>query len=291
MHVLIAGCGWLGKSLGRALAARGDRVTGVRRSAAAAAELRGLGIEPLLLDLADWHAMRAIPPDVEAIVACQSANSDEVDAYRAAYVEATGNLLEAARSLPLRAFAYTGSTGVFGQRDGSDVDETAPPSPAGASAEALAEAERLVLDAAHAGVPARIVRLSGLYGPGRTGTIERVRSGALALGTGDDVFMNFCHLDDAVAAVTAAIDRGRSGAIYHATDAHPARRREVVEWIAARLGIPAPRLPGDGDPIPDGRRGANRRILGERTRAEFQLTLAWPSFREGLAPFLPPRRG
>lgn len=278
-------------ALGRALVARGDRVTGVRRTASAGPELRGLGIEPLFLDLADWHSVRAIPVSVEAIVACQSARGDSVEAYRSAYVEATGNLLEASRRLALQAFVYTGSTGVFGQRDGSDVDEMTPPAPAGPTAEVLAEAERLVLDAARTGVPTRIVRLSGLYGPGRTGVIERVRTFVLALGPGDDAWMNWCHVDDAVATVIAAMDRGRSGAIYHATDAHPARRRDVVAAIASRLGIPPGRLPEDGARADDGRRGANRRILGERTREELKITLARPSFLDGLAPFLPADRG
>lgn len=289
MKILIAGCGWLGKALGQALVARGDRVTGVRRNPDAAAELRPLGIEPLIADLGDPRQAAALPSDVEAIIACQSAHDDSREAYRAAYVEATANLLGASRSLPVRSFVYTGSTGVFGQQDGGEVNEATPPSPAGDSAEVLREAERLVLDAAASGLPSRIVRLSGLYGPGRTGTIDRVRRGVLALGPGDGVFMNFCHLDDAVATVIAAMDRGRPGGIYHATDAHPAPRAEVIEWIAARLGIPAPRQPEASAPFPGGRRGANRRILGASTRTELGLTLAWPSFREGLAPFLPSR--
>jgi nucleoside-diphosphate-sugar epimerase len=291
MHVLVAGCGWLGKVLGRALVARGDRVTGVRRNASAGPELRGLGIEPLFLDLSDWHSMRAIPSDVEAIVACQSARGDSAAAYRAAYVEATGNLLEASRRLPIRAFVYTGSTGVFGQRDGGDVDETTKPELVGPTAEVLLQAERVVLDAARAGLPARIVRLSGLYGPGRAGVIDRVRTFVLALGPGDDAWMNWCHVDDAVTTVIAAMDRGRTGAIYHATDAHPARRREVVEWIAARLGIAPSQIAEDGARASSSRHGANRRILGDRTRAELELTLAWPSFRDGLASFLTEDRG
>jgi nucleoside-diphosphate-sugar epimerase len=291
MRVLIAGCGWLGKALGRTLAARGDLVTGIRRDPAAASGLREVGIEPLALDLSVRESAAKIPGGFDAIVACQAAHDDSIEAYRAAYVEATRNLLDAARRAGVGAFVYTGSTGVFGQRDGGDVDEATPPSPAGASAEVLAEAERVALEGAGAGVPARVVRLSGLYGPGRTGAIDRVRQGVLALGEGDDVWMNWCHLDDAMAAVIAATERGRSGGVYHATDAHPARRSEVVEWIAARLGIPAPRRADHGVPLPSGRRGANRRILGERTRSELGLTLAWPSFREGLAPFLPASPG
>jgi nucleoside-diphosphate-sugar epimerase len=285
MHVLVAGCGWLGRALARTLLARGDRVTAVRRDAGRLEELRALGAAPLALDLADPASAARVPPGVEAIVACQAAGADGVEAYTTAYVRANETLLTVAGRLRLRGLVYTGSTGVFGQRDGSDVDERTPPAPASPAAEVLVEAERLLLGAAERGVPARIVRLSGLYGPGRAGIVDRVRSGALALGPGEDAWMNFCHLDDAVAAVIAALDRGRDGAVYHATDAHPTRRREVVEWIAARLGVDPPRA-GSGDGAAAGRGGANRRILGERTRRELSLTLAFPSFREGLAPLV-----
>ena len=279
MHVLLAGCGWLGAALARALVARGDRVTGVRRDAGRAEALRELGVAPVALDLAAPGAAAALPRDLDAIVACQSAGADTAEAYRAAYVDANRTLLEAAARRPLRALVYTGSTGVFGQRDGSDVDESTPVRPAGATAEVLVEAERLVLGAAAAGVPARLVRLSGLYGPGRAGLLDRVRAGRLALGPADGAYMNFCHRDDAVAFVLAALVRGRDGAAYHGSDAAPARRREVVAWVAERLGVPASR---SGAP-PE---GPDRRILSERTREELRVTLAYPSFRDGFAPLL-----
>ena len=61
MHVLVAGCGWLGTALARALLARGDRVTGVRRHPQRAAELATLGVAPLALDLAAADAARELP--------------------------------------------------------------------------------------------------------------------------------------------------------------------------------------------------------------------------------------
>jgi len=164
------------------------------------------------------------------------------------------------------------------------VDETTEAAPSEPTAEVLLAAERLVLDGSWRSSRPCIVRASGLYGPGRTGTIERVRAGALALGDGDETWMNFCHRDDAAAAVIGALDRGAPGGIYHASDAHPAMRRDVVRFIAGRLGIDPPRGPADGPP--GGRRGANRRVRSEATRRELQIALAYPSFREGLAPFL-----
>ncbi len=285
MHVLIAGCGWLGQALASALHARGDRVTAVVRRGTSRAELERLGLGVLLLDMSDPRSARAIPPDLDAILACQAPASGSVDAYRQTYIEVTTNLVEVCRSRSVRSLVYTGSTGVFAQRDGSDVDETTPTATEGEHGEVLVEAERLVLDAASRWtVPAGVVRLSGLYGPGRVAIIDRVRSGELALGPGDNIWMNFCHRDDAVTTILAALDLGRPGAIYHATDAEPARRRDVVSWIASRLGIEPPHAI---EPSREGgRRGADRRIRGERTRAELGVKLAYPSFREGFAPFL-----
>src|SRR6266508_3355905 len=118
MHVIVAGCGWLGTALAHRLVSGGARVTAVRRHPARAAALRGEGVEPLALDLALPGAARKLPR-ADAIVACQSAGTDTEDAYRAAYVRSNETLLEAAARDAAR-LVYTGSTGVFGQRDGSE---------------------------------------------------------------------------------------------------------------------------------------------------------------------------
>jgi nucleoside-diphosphate-sugar epimerase len=279
VHVLVAGCGWLGAAIARRLVERGDRVTGIRRDPARAAALEALGVEPLAIDLAAPGAAARLPA-ADAVVACQSAGADGEGPYRAAYVDANRTLLEAARTRGASAFVYTGSTGVFGQRDGSDVDEETPPAPASAAAAVLVEAEALVRGAAGPSLRASVVRLSGLYGPGRAGIADRVRSGKLALGPGDDAWMNFCHQEDAVAFVLAALDRGAPGAVYHGSDAEPARRRDVVEWIAGRLGVEPPRADSAAP-------GPSRRILSGRTRAALSVKLAYPSFRDGLAPLVP----
>ncbi|HEY3448449.1 MAG TPA: SDR family oxidoreductase [Myxococcales bacterium] len=278
MNVLVAGCGWLGSAVARSLVAQGHRVTGIRRNPERARELAAFGVAPLPLDLALPGAADRLPPDLDWIVACQASSGEGVEAYRTAYLQVNETLLEAARSRGVRGFVYTSSTGVFGQKDGRDVDESTPPEPASDSARILVEAERLVLAAAGSCVSTRVVRLSGLYGPDRFGVIDRVRSGRLALGPGDDAWTNWCHQEDAAATVIASLERGRAGGLYHGSDAAPLRRRELVEWIAGKLGIEPPRS-ADASSA----RGANRRILSERTRAELALTLRYPSVREGLA--------
>jgi len=277
MRVLIAGCGWLGQAVGRALVARGDRAVGLRRSAAAAAELAASGIEPLVADLARPGAASLLPPEVDAVVACPAPAGPGVEGDRETYLVAVGAVLERYRSRGLVSFVYTSSTGVFGKDDGTEVDERTPVDPATPAGRILVEAERQVLDAAAEGsVATRVVRLSGLYGPGRFGVIERVRGGQLALGPGEDHWMNLCHREDAARAVLAALERGEPGAIYHASDAEPVRRGELIRWVAARLGIE----PHTSDAAP---RGANRRVSAAWSRRRLGLELAYPTFREGLA--------
>jgi nucleoside-diphosphate-sugar epimerase len=218
-------------------------------------------------------------PRVDAIVACQAADADSVDSYRSAYLDVNEGLLSTASRWGAR-FVYTGSTGVFGQRDGSVVEEHTSPLPATATAEVLLAAEAMVLSAARAGTNACLVRLSGLYGPERVGILERVRSGRLALGPGDDTWMNFFHREDAAELVLAAVTRGEAGSVYHGSDAEPACKRDVVSWIAKALGI----LPHRDD-VPWS--GSNRRISSVRSRRSLGVSLTYPSFREGLAPLLP----
>ena len=263
------------------LVERGHKVTGLRTDPGRAEALRSLGVHPLALDLADPAVVSRIPGDLDCIIAMQSSRDEGEIAYRRAYLDANRTLLEVARRQPLQAFVYTGSTGVFGQRDGSEVDEGTPPAPATLSGSVLLEAEQLLLGAVGEGIPARVVRLSGLYGPGRTWVIDRVRRGLMALGPGDGVWMNSCHQEDAVQAVIAALDRGRDGAVYHATDALPMRRRDVITFVSERLGITPSKLASGLDPS-----GPNRRIRGERTCMELGIQPRWPSLREGLAPFV-----
>lgn len=285
MHVLIAGCGWLGQAVARRLLERGDRVTGLRSDPERAGALRGLGIAPLALDLADPNSATRLPSDLDAILALQAARGGGEAAYRCAYLEANRTLLTFAQGRGLQAFVYSGSTGLFGQQDGSEVREDTPAQPASPTGQILAEAEAMLRDAAGRGIPTRIVRLSGLYGPGRLWMIDRVRQGRLGLGPGDEAWLNSCHRDDAVDTLLAALDRGRDGATYHATDEEPLRRRELVRFIADRLGI----LPAlEAAPAPP---GPNRRILGAATRAELGLRCRWPSLREGLRPFLEHHEG
>ena len=279
MKVLIAGCGWLGMAVARALVARGDRVVGIRRDPAAASELEALGVEPLPLDLLRPEDSRRLPIDVDAVVACLAPGARGAKAYERTYVDAVGTLLDVYSRRELNRFVYTSSTGVFGQTDGSEITERSAVVPVGDTARVLVRAEEQVLGRARTqGYPACVVRLSGLYGPQRFGVIDRVREGRLALGRGDDAWMNFCHRTDAARSVLAALERGRPGEVYHASDAVPVRRRDLIHWVAERFGFDPVHAPADSAVAT----GTNRRIGAAWSRERLGIELAFPSFREGL---------
>src|SRR5262245_17546426 len=138
--VLIAGCGDVGTRLGVALAADGDEVRGLRRNPDA---LPG-PIHGVHGDLATGDGLRAAADGVQVLIYAAAADGFSDDAYRGAYVDGLHNVLDAlaAARAPLERVLFTSSTAVYGQSDGSWVDETSPTDPQGFSGRRLLEAER-----------------------------------------------------------------------------------------------------------------------------------------------------
>lgn len=188
------------------------------------------------------------PPDL--LVHCLSGQGGrDAGAYRVTYVETLRNLLGVLRP---KFCVFTGSTSVYPQNDGSTVTEESRTggTPTG---DVLLEAERIALAAGGA-----VVRLGGIYGPGRTRFIEAARSGQPTAGDPDG-FINFIHRDDAAAALHH-VGMQRLGGIWNAVDDRPVRRMELAEAI--RSGSPLPVAAAAGQcPIPStGKRVRNAKL-------------------------------
>ncbi len=280
-RVLIVGCGYAGLPLGAALVQRGHRVFGLRRTAAAAAEMAEAGIAPLLGDIAMPSTLEVLPRGFDWVVNCVSASAGGVDDYRQTYLEGTRNLLAWLEPSPPRAFVYTSSTGVYGQDDGSVVTEENPATPEGETNRVLVAAEALLLDAARTrGFPAMVMRCSGIYGPGRGYWLREFLAGrAVMEGTGDR-WLNMIHRDDVGTAVMNALERGQPGEIYNVSDDEPARQREVFAWLAQRLGRAMPQSVPEGAAVR--RRGAtNKAVSNRKLRLALGCELKYPTFRQG----------
>ncbi len=275
MNVLIAGCGYVGTELGAQLAAAGHVALGLRRDPSGLPD----PIRRVAADLGDASALAsALPRGLDAVVYAAAAGGFDEARYRAAYVDGPRNLMDvlAARREPVRRFVFVSSTGVYAQQDGSWVDEDTPAEPREFSGRALLEGERAVLAGPFA---ATVLRLGGIYGPGRTRLVESVRRGAARARAG--LFTNRIHRDDAAGALAHLLALAAPAPLYLGVDDEPAAEADVLAFIADRLGVPRP--PQDpGVPLDRLEHRGNKRCRNARLRASGYV-FRFPTFREGYA--------
>lgn len=267
-RVLIAGCGDVGCALAGRLTARGVEVWGLRRTIAALPP----GVRGLAADLSDPAGWPSLPTKLDAVVYSAAPDGRDEASYRAVYVEGLGHLLERLAGERLHRVIFTSSTGVYGQDAGEVVDESSPTEPTAFTGRCLLEAEAVPQTAPW---PAVVVRLGGIYGPGRTRLLEAARRGE----PGSPTFSNRIHRDDCAGILDHLLDLDRPEPLYLGVDSEPAPRSEVIAWLRARMGLPAlPEAP-TGDLVA-GKRCSNQRLLASGYR------LLYPSFREGYGALL-----
>ena len=262
--VLLAGCGDVGTALGLHLMARGWEATGVRRHAdRLPAPLTGVS-----LDLTGPGEARL--PDVDAVVVTLTADGHDVEAYERTYLGGLRGLRRALGEQNPRVVLVS-STGVLGGGDGERVTESTPPDPQRPTGHVLLAAEEL---AAELFPDLVIVRPAGIYGPGRTSLVQRVRSGKPL---NHRRVTNRIHRDDLVTVLTAVLSSPEPPRLLHAVDHDAARLGEVAAHLAHRLGVPVP--PDDSAP---GEGPLGKTVDGALVHA-FVPDAGWryPTFREG----------
>ncbi len=283
-RVLLVGCGYVASILAARLRARGIAITAVVRSEKSSVALAPCGIAARVADCRDpADARRACEGTFDAVVFSLSAGGGD---YRAVYVDAFRNVLDAIGENPPRFFASTGSTSVYGRSDGGWVNEDFPPEPSTPNAKILLEAEHLLADRSADRFPAAVVRFSGIYGPSRSHLLDLLRDGATILPGRPDVWMNRVHRDDAASALEHLLLHPPTAPgceVFNATDDEPARQGDVVAWLCGKLGRA---LPHFDETAPPPRHGAsavtNRRISNARLR-DTGWKPAFPSYREGFS--------
>jgi len=199
-----------------------------------------------------------------------SAGGSTPEAYEAAYLSGLRNLL--AVVAPGR-LVFVSSTAVYGDRQGAWTDEETQPKPDHFSGRILFEAEKIALGSA---VPAVVLRLGGIYGPGRDRLIREVAEGR-ATRPAEPLFTNRIHRDDAAGAIAHLLALERPEPIYLGVDSEPADLGAVYAWIAARLALPEPARAS----TPEGRlaRGSKRCSNARLVASGYRF--AYPTFREG----------
>jgi nucleoside-diphosphate-sugar epimerase len=234
--VLIAGCGDIGGRLASQLLPQGWTVYGLRRSVAKLPP-GVIGVSGDLFDArmpAQWPEGR-----IDYLVYCATPTVRDEAGYRAAYTEGLRHVLawtERSGQKPKRIL-FVSSSSVYGQQQGEWVDETSPADASGFSGQVMREAEKVALSS---DVPATVVRLTGIYGPGRSDLMNRVRQG-YSVAVEPPLYGNRIHADDA-AGLLAFLLQAEAGGValddcYIGVDDAPAPLAEVVDWMRERLGV------------------------------------------------------
>lgn len=272
-RILLAGCGDLGERVAQRLRAHGDEVWALRRQPPARG---GHGIHWLRGDLTDPASLRELPAGITRLVYLPAPATRDKAAYRAIFVDGLRHLLDALDRRKLARVLFVSSSAVYGEHDGDWVDEATPTDPPGFNGAVLLEAEQWL---AEQSLPSTVLRLAGLYGPGRLQLIERLRAGQLRVPRETPHWANRIHVDDAAAAIAHLLQLKSPQPLYLGVDDTPMPLDELYDFLAALIDAP---LPAEGA-APAG--VGSKRLRNARLRASGWVP-QWPDAREGYAALL-----
>ena len=282
--LICLGLGYSAEHFVKGFGEKFDRIVGTVRSAERAAALNaqsGGRLEALVFD-----GKTATAALRDAIIAADAALiSIPQDAAGDPVLRLFGDAFAAA--LRLRAVVYLSTGGVYGDCGGAWVDEDTPAKPASArSRERLAaEAEWQALGARR-GIAVAILRLAGIYGPGRSALTQLKRGDARRIVKPGQVF-NRIHVGDFAQAIDAAFARRASG-IFNVADDRPTPPGEPLAFAAQLLGVPPPPEIPFAQAAPTMSELALsfwqecRRVKNDKLKRELGVRLRYPSYREGL---------
>ncbi len=283
-RVLIAGCGDIGRRVARLWAARGAAVSGLARSPAAAERLSRQGIVPVPADLDDSRALRGLPTRGALVYYfAPPPGRGDGDPRARAFAAAVPDAEAPAK------LVYMSTTAVYGDLGGGWATEETPAVPATDRGRRRLDAENVLLGwGRERGVPVVVLRVAGIYGPGRL-PVEAIRRGTPVIDDAEAPYTNRIHAEDLARVCVAAAERGRDGRIYNVSDGVPGTVTEYFRAVADRLGLPRPRTVG----LAEARNvlspgllsylAESRRLDTRRMREELGVALLYPDLAVGLA--------
>lgn len=270
--ILIAGCGDLGSGVGALLADDGYQVIGLKRTPPSDTG----PIEYIKADLTKLSDLAGLDTDFDQVLIILTPDGRDVEAYRHVFIDGVNNLLQTfSEKNPVASFTFISSTRVYGQSDGSWVDEDSKTVPASERGEILLAAEQVVL----AQNPHNtVIRFSGIYGPGRGRLLRTVAAGG-EVQKEPPAYTNRIHREDCIGVMQFILEKKLAGKvlapIYVATDDDPAPMWDIVTKLAGMMKAPAPVAK-----VSDRSGSQNKRISNKRIKSLGYL-FKYPGYRDG----------
>jgi nucleoside-diphosphate-sugar epimerase len=272
-QVLLAGCGDLGLRVAQRLRARGDEVWALRREPPLPDDS---GIRWLRGDLTRPETLRELPVGITRMVYLPTPDRRDAAAYHSTFVDGLRHLFGALDHAHLQRVLVVSSSAVYGEHAGGWVDEATPPAPPGFNGSVLLEAEQWL---ATQPVPSVVLRLAGLYGPGRLQLIERLRAGQLKVSRAQPHWANRIHVEDAAAAIVHLLSLADPLPLYLGVDDTPLPLEVLYDHLSGLIGV----SPAADGPAPVGI--GSKRLSNARLRAS-GFVPQWPDARDGYTALL-----
>ncbi len=278
--LLCIGFGYCAQGLARHPDLAGWTCAATARTAEKAHSLRAEGIDAQV-----WPAETLIadlPPRTHLLISAppEEAGDPVLNRYREALLDQRERI---------DWIGYLSTTAVYGDRQGGWVDEASALTPASERGKRRVAAERDWLALAEAGLPVHTFRLAGIYGPGR-GPFEKIRRGTVQRIDKPEQVFGRIHVEDIATTLLASIKRPNPGTAYNVTDDLTCPPQDVIGHAADLLGLPRPPLvpfeQAQMSPMARSFYGENKRVRNDRIRQDLGVTLAYPTYREGLAAIL-----
>lgn len=290
-QILILGCGYLGSAFAIAAEAQGHAVRAVTRNAATVESLESKGVSAYAgrVDASDWHAFAG--QSIDWVLNCVSASEPGIEGYRSSYIDGNRSFANWVAKMGFEGKAiYTSSVSVYPDRGGdwcSEGDERADSE----RARLMLESESVFLEGVGS-ARATVLRLGGIYGPGRSFLAERVRQSSGSLPGFGDYYLNLIRLEDAVSAIECVfsgevVDEN----VFNVVDDEPLLKADLTAGLADRLGVLRPVFDGKMGAGGTSRRWengfpANRRISNGLLKERFAWKPYFSNAREGMANLL-----
>lgn len=279
MAKLIVGCGYLGQRVLDLWRAQREKVYAVTRSVDRAAQWSKQYVTPIVADITKPIEVKA-PTDIDTVLFAVGFDPQAGSSIREVYVDGLARVLAWLPS-SVRRFIYISSTGVYGSFQGEWIDEQAPCEPQREGGKACLAAEQLLAASPFADRSV-VLRLAGIYGPGRIPRVRDLLAGK-PLDASASGYLNLIHVVDAARIVLLAEKQNTSPCLL-VSDGQPVIRGDYYAELAGLLNAPPPQFVPGADLTPIAKRGsADKRISNARLIKELAPEFQFPDYRAGLA--------